>query len=100
MGVLQKDPCRFISSDAKFYSESGYVVSKILLSRILEKIDILKFEWADSEKFYGRKNRRKILSHNIHVVFEKLKSRHGSIFDEDHDEKIKQSFDFVSVKRK
>ena len=36
-----------------------------------------------------------------HVVFEKLKSRHGSIFDENYDEiqKNLQSFDFVSAKR-
>ena len=36
-----------------------------------------------------------------HVVFEKLKSRHGSIFDENYDEiqKNLQSFDLVSAKR-
>jgi len=36
-----------------------------------------------------------------HVVFEKLKSRHGSIFDENYGEiqKKMQSFGFVSAKR-
>jgi len=42
---------------------------KILRPRILEKIDIWKFAWADSEKFCGQKNRRKILSHNIRVSY-------------------------------